>query len=499
MRPIQISIVLILAALAAPILVSAQAPSQPAASPILEEVVAAMGGRDRVLAARTLVMEGSGVTYILGQNRAPEADPPAFEVSEYRRTMDFAGRRWRQEVVRTPRFLAGNPAPQRQVTAVDADVGFDVAADGTPRRVSAVAAADRANELFYHPLGIIQAALAEGTEVTDEGRKGRFHTVRLNIGGNKFGLLLDPRTKLPARVTKYVYHPNLGDVVLETDFLEYRELDGVQIPTRLVTRLEDRWPLGDIRLTSIAINADAGDLAAPEAVRAAEAPAPTANVTTEEIAPGVWYLAGQSHHSVVIEFADHLVLVEAPQNEARTLAVIRTARALRPEKPLRSVINSHHHFDHSAGIRAAIAEGLTVVTHERNAAFYREIATRRHFIIADTLARGPQPLRLQTVGERRLLRDGSRTVEVYPISDSPHAETLLMVYLPAERLLIEADVYSPPAPNAAPPPAFPFAANLLENIERRRLDVERIVPLHGRVVPIAELRAAARARAPGTQ
>jgi glyoxylase-like metal-dependent hydrolase (beta-lactamase superfamily II) len=69
-----------------------------------------------------------------------------------------------------------------------------------------------------------------------------------------------------------------------------------------------------------------------------------------------------------------------------------------------------------------------------------------------------------------------------------HSDTMLMVYMPKEKLLIEADAYTPLPPNT-PPPSTPNAnhVNLIDNIERLKLTVERILPLHGRVVPLSEL------------
>jgi glyoxylase-like metal-dependent hydrolase (beta-lactamase superfamily II) len=261
---------------------------------------------------------------------------------------------------------------------------------------------------------------------------------------------------------------------------------------RLTTKL-DRFTTADLRLSNAAVDADAGDLAAPEAARSAAAPSPAAvNVAVEEIVPGVWYLIGGSHHSVAIEFADHLMLVEAPQSEARTLAAIASARALRPEKPLRYVVNTHHHFDHSGGVRAALAAGLTIVTHAGNESFYREVAGREFTIAPDSLARTPGEARIEPITESRVFQDAMQTVEVHPLVGNAHSETMLVVYLPRERLLIEADVYSPPAPNATNPLPAVFAPNLVENIQRLGLRPARIVPIHGRVVPAADLEAAAR-------
>ena len=146
-------------------------------------------------------------------------------------------------------------------------------------------------------------------------------------------------------------------------------------------------------MTKQTVDADAGDLAAPAAAASAPAVAgpPPANVAAEELAPGVWFLGGQSHHSVLVEFTDHLTLIEAPQNDVRALAVIAKARELRPNKPLTQLVMSHHHFDHSGGVRAAISEGLTVITHKASAALIEDMAKRPHTIVPDALAKNPKP------------------------------------------------------------------------------------------------------------
>ena len=175
------------------------------------------------------------------------------------------------------------------------------------------------------------------------------------------------------------------------------------------------------------------------------------------------------------------MLIEAPQNDTRALAVIAKAKELRPAKPLTHVVNTHHHFDHSGGLRAAVSEGLAVITHELNVPFYRDAMTRPHTIVPDALARNPKPLKIEGVGEETTLRDAAMTMTLYHIAGSPHADTLLMAYFPKERILVEADVFSPAAA------VQPYAPNLLENITKRNLKVDRIVPIHGTIVPFSEL------------
>ena len=453
----------------------------------------AMGGLAKIQAVKTFSIEGSGETFNLGQNRAPDSDLPKYEVSEYRQSTDLTNRRWREEYVRKPTFLTGNPAPQRRVAGCDGDVAFDVATDGKVSRVAAMVARDRRAELYHHPIGFLQAASAQGAKLENARQEGGQDAVDLiTPGGERFTLSIESSSKLPTRIASKSYNTNLGDVWVTTEFGEFVDSDGLKLPGR-ISRKIDQDKVADIRVSKTAINADAGSLAAPEEARAAAEPAPTAEVTAEEVAKGIWYLAGQTHHSVLVEFADHLTLVEAPQNDARTLAVIAKARELRPEKPLKEVVNTHHHFDHSGGIRAAISEGLTVITHELNRPFFEAMAARPCTVFQDALSKNPKPLSIETVADKKVLTDGKRSVEIYPVTDNPHCASMLMVYFPAERLLAEVDAYSPPAPNAPTPPAFPFAANLLDNIEKRGLRVDRLLPLHGRIVPLRDLVAVARA------
>ena len=124
---------------------------------------------------------------------------------------------------------------------------------------------------------------------------------------------------------------------------------------------------------------------------------------------------------------------------------------------------------------------LTVITHKANAAFYEDAMRRPHTLVRDALARDPKPLKLETVDEEREFKDGAMTVELFHIAGNPHADTLLMAYFPKERILVEADAFSPASA------VQPYAANLLENITKRKLKVDRIVPLHGTIGPFSAL------------
>lgn len=173
--------------------------------------------------------------------------------------------------------------------------------------------------------------------------------------------------------------------------------------------------------------------------------------------------------------------------------MLAAVKQLAPGKPIRTVVNSHHHFDHAGGLRAAAAEGATILAQGAAATYFEQHFATKNAIAPDALAKSGKKAKVKSVGNKLVLNDGVRTVELHRIADSGHGETFLLAYLPKEKLLIEADAYTPLPPNA-PPPETPNAnnVNLIKNLERLKLGVDRILPLHGRVVPVTELYATAK-------
>jgi Metallo-beta-lactamase superfamily len=462
--------------------------STPPERKIIDDAAAALGGADKIRALKTLVIEGTGTAPNAGQNRMPFDPLPVWKVAEYTRAIDLANNRTRVRQRREAQFLFAGATTQQQIQGLDEDIAYNATPEGAMTRVGDAAARDRRLELLQHPITIVRAALDPGAKLTRMRTVTHVKTepdedavVITTAQGDELWLAVDRTTHLPLRVWFAGDNANLGDVAIATTFADYQDVSGVKLPRRLTTMMNEYLQF-DLQVSKNALDVDVADLSAPASVKAAAAPAaPPVVVTAEPVAKGIWWLAGSGNHrSIVFEFDDHLVLYEAPLNEARSKAVIDKARTL-STKPLTTAIVSHHHFDHSGGLRVAVAEGLTIVTHRDNEAFFKDLLARPHTIVPDALQKNPKPAMFLFVDDQLSLKDKSMEVQLYHLLDNPREGTNLFAYVPRDRLLVQADLYD------ATWLQHPWGDNVLANVERRKLKVDRDVPVHGVIEPYAQM------------
>ncbi|HEX5106927.1 MAG TPA: MBL fold metallo-hydrolase [Vicinamibacterales bacterium] len=445
---------------------------------------------------KSIEYTGTGRWYQFGQAASPKTSWPQFEVKSFTATINYETPAARVQMTRiqsiTPGRVRPTPTEQRPDQYVSGTAAWNVAPPAnSPPDTPAVptsqpaAVAERTVEIWATPQGFLKAALANNatTTPTDDGGAD----VTFTADGRTFKGRLNQNDEV-VRVQTVIADPVLGDTPAEFRYSDYKDFGGIKFPT-IIEREQGGHPVLELTVTDVKANA-AADIAVPPQV--SNAALPPIEATAERLADGVYYIKGGTHHSVAIDQGDHIVVVEAPQNEPRSLAVIEKVKSTIPKKPIRYLINTHHHFDHSGGLRTYVNEGATIVTHEMNKPYYEEAWKAPRTLTPDLLAKSGKTATFQTFNTNKLDLKGRHPIEVHMIQNSGHNDAFAMVFLPVEGILIEGDAYTPVAAGA-PPPAMPnpYAVNLFDNIQRLKLNVRQIAALHGpRLATMADLRAA---------
>ncbi len=458
---------------------------------VIDEAARAMGTTD----LQSIQYSGTGTNNMVGQAATPGGPWPRFTVKAYLALVNYTVPAMRQEVIRIddqnpPRGGGAgpfNPATgQGSIRPIPGDIVQNQTADG---RTDAGALT-----IWLTPHGFLKGAAANAATMKTSAGPGKRIVSFTAFGTYTVTGTIDDRN-LVEHVETRIDNTFTGDTLIEGIYSEYRDFDGVKFPTRILQR-QGGHPVLDIAVAAVQPNSPAalavrgnpprggGPPAAPGVPPAVAA----VGVKAETIADGVSFLTLGNPQSLLVEFNDHVVIIEAPSNDDRTLATIAHVRRTLPDKPIRYVVNTHHHSDHAGGLRAYVAEGIPIITHEAHERYYeQEIFRNPHTLNPDRLARAPRAPILETVTDRRVLTDGVMTLELHLVRGNLHSDGLLMAYVPAEKLLIQADAFAP-RPGAPPLPSpSPYTANLLDNIRRLKLDVDRIAHVHGGVDSFAAL------------
>lgn len=465
---------------------------------VLQAASTAMGAGS----LKTLQYSGSGWNAGVGQSYSPDEDWPRFEVTRYTRMIDYEARSSREDFTRRqgnypPRGGGGTPirGEQEQTFIVSGEYAWNLQANNANPQPAA--AELRQLDIWLSPYGFLKAALAaddaSAFSMMLDGRKVTMVSFTF-LGKYRVNGTINDQN-LVERVQTWVPNPVFGDMVYEHRYTEYKDFNGIRFPALLHShqgdpRLNPGHNWMEIRVTDVRPNVVVSSLTVPDAVR--QAAIRPVRVESTHLGNHVWLLGGSSHNSVAVEFRDFVAVVEAPENEDRSLAVIAQVQKLCPDKPIRYVVNTHHHFDHSGGLRTYVAHGAIVVTHEINRDFYENVffypgrRTMRPDLLSTRypwFSQNRIPA-IETVTRKYVISDGVRTMEIHPVRGLAHNSNMLMVYLPSEKILINADMYSPPAAGAPAPALTPGMRTLWENIQRLKLDVVWHVPIHGKAGPM---------------
>jgi glyoxylase-like metal-dependent hydrolase (beta-lactamase superfamily II) len=469
------------------------------ANSLLQAADKAMGAS----AVKSVAYSGTGTIRYPGQSFEPNGDWPRAPMTSYTATIDYGSKSAKEDyaVDVSKKERGGGLAFPHVTNFVSGNYAWNLNPQGQPNPQPA-AAELREFMITISPYGFIKAALASGNATVEDRYFNRLDQTVKVIGftAGKYRVTGEfDKDSLLERVVTWFPNPVMGDMAIEVRYTDWKDAGGgAKFPFHIHAHQGDH-PLNtggrnwfDIRVTDAKVNVPDAAVAVPDSVR--NAPAPQVRVASQKLADGVWYLGGGTHNSVAVEFKDYAALIEAPLDDARTNAVIAETHKLIPNKPIRYVINTHHHWDHLGGIRAAVAEGATVIADDRDRDFYRNVvlAPQPRSLSPDRLSQfpfattGPGTLALQTFTDRYTIADETRIIELYHVDGLNHANDMLVAYLPQSKILVNADLYSPPPQGGNLQAVNENAVALFNNIKRLKLDVAQHVPIHGNPGPQAD-------------
>ena len=478
--------------LAVPLLVLSTLAQTPAPRDLVARAVTAMGGETAVRGLRGSAIDFYQAMFALGQEETP-ASPARANLTIGRQTTDYTGNR----VLITTEGRNPTGAVNKVRRVIAGSIGMTetngVPAPDNPGQVAAVERFIRRTPERLLITALDNPAALRAIPVRrwrDEPLDG----VRYAAGLDTLDLFFDRRSGLLVLTETLTDDPVLGDRVTRTAFTRWQDAGGVLFPRQVDIEVNNRLQTQNVA-TAVNANPELPDtmFAIPDSIAAraqrSDPTPPPVVVTLVELAPNVWRAEGGTHHSLIVDQGTRLLVVEAPLSALRMEAMLDTLRSRFPGKAVGLVINTHHHWDHSGGLRAVLAAGVPVVTQARNVSFVRSIATARKTIRPDILSRRLGPARpplpaISGVEDSLVIGRGDGQVVAYRFP-TVHAEGMLAVYVPSARILFQSDIV-----NATPPPAA-GSAELVRFVKARGVVVERVAGGHGVVLPWADVKHAA--------
>jgi glyoxylase-like metal-dependent hydrolase (beta-lactamase superfamily II) len=348
-------------------------------------------------------------------------------------------------------------------------------------------------ELYITPWGFLKGAAEHNATATKRTVDGKNYTV----------LSWSPTVKAPSgksyvvhgyvngdnlveRVETWLGENIMGDMHIVATYSDWRDFGGgVRVPTE-IRQTRGGWPFFEVDVSSATGNpADLRPLAPEPPNRPAGPPGggqpPALNVTSEKLGEGLYRLTtgGGSYDSLIVEFKSYVMMLEAGQSIARATAYIAETKKLIPGKPIRYVMNTHPHSDHTGGLPALVAEGATIITQANNKEFFERALNTPRTLLDDVLAKNPKKVKVETVDEKRVYTDGTRTVEMYHIYPAPHSNGLIVAYIPKEKVLFQGDFSVNPGE-----PANDHVKALVPALEKIGLvDFDRYINVHASAAP----------------
>ena len=348
-------------------------------------------------------------------------------------------------------------------------------------------------EFYITPWGFLKGAAANNATVSKKKVDGKNYTVLTwspavkAVSGKNYVIngYVDDKNMVD-RVETWLGDNIMGDMHILAVYSGWKDFGGVMAPAKIV-QTRGEWPFFNVDVTAAKANPpDVATLVPAPAGRGGGgrggpggAPAPLV-VTAEKLGDGLYRLTTGpgSYDSVIVEFKDYIMMLEAGQSVARGEAYVAETKKLIPNKPIRYVMNTHPHSDHTGGLPVLVAEGATIITQKNNEEFLDRALNTPRTLLDDPLAKNPKKAKFETVAEKRVYTDGTRTVEMYHIPPAPHSNGLIIAYIPKEKVLFQGDFSVNPGE-----PANDHVKALVPVLERLNLDFDRYINVHTSAAP----------------
>jgi glyoxylase-like metal-dependent hydrolase (beta-lactamase superfamily II) len=491
---------------------------------LVNKAVDAMGGAERLAGIKTITYKGNAKYWEPEQSEVPGGEARFANETSFEGFIDAASRSSRTDIVRNFAY----PAPRTFTFSeiVTPESGYVLGVDSNGRNAQSMKMTPPAHSMSGVRLATSQRELRRGGSASlmlamqrspDKVQPAGDINGQPAVSFEGFTVAFDPATGFPSRVRTLDYDNVWGDVNYDVVFSNWREVGGVKVPFSRKYELNGRM-IQEVNFTDLQFNTpvDTARLQVPAELREGAAKPATRDVPyqwvirrqfigtyldsdnvsfdtkgspglrLQQVAPGAFQVQGGSHNSLVVEMSDHLIVMDAPVTDGQSLWLVGQTRAQFPGKPIRWLVLTHHHMDHTGGIRALLAEAnATLVVGQGAGAHFRKVLeapmTRNPDMKAQSFHMNP----ILEVPESHVMTDSrGRQVIVY-VMDNPHAKGMLMGWVPDAKLGFVTDIWTPGPPLPAKP--NPGLMSVVNTVKRAGLQPERFAGGHGSVAPYEAL------------
>jgi glyoxylase-like metal-dependent hydrolase (beta-lactamase superfamily II) len=494
--------------------------AQPAAAQsgadLVRQSVAAQGGAAALSAAKTTIIKGEAKHWEPGQSYSPTGEPRFLGDSTYTQTVDNATRTVRVDWDRDMKYPFVERLKFSEITTPTFGAVIDDKGAQQPMSGIRLAAHWRERERASPRMLVRALEAPDSIAALGDQKVGdrSLPAVSIKTRAGTFTVLFDRTTHLPAiirtRDADSVYGDSNYDLVLS----DWKDVGGGAKRAHTLSFQLNGVEVQRLTLKEVTLDTPipAGTFAVSDDVRAKAKTAATdapyqwvlrrlflgrfldsdkvyypegGGLKLTELAPNVQHVVGGTHNSLIVAMKDGIVVFDAPISEGQSRWVIDAAKAKYPGKPIKQLVLTHHHMDHSSGARTYVAEGAEIVAPGQARPFFEKMFQAEHKLAPDTLALQPKPAKIVDVKDTMSLKDDMVEIKLYNIPN-PHSDGMIIGHVVDPNLVWVTDLISPRGPIDRSPATVAVG----DVLRKAGISGSTIVGGHGTTAKQAEIAAA---------